>query len=81
MKLSFALTAVLALRSFAQSSSVLFDQAVAQLDAGKPAEAFELFFNTAAARTNLDLLRRLAASDSGFTLSWPNGARPAATWS
>ena len=83
MKLSFALTAVLALRSFAQSSSVLFDQAVAQLDAGKPAEAFALFSqiarrepnelgtraymgNTAAARTNLDLLRRLAASDSGL---------------
>ncbi len=90
MKPSFALTAVLALRAFAQSSSVLFDQAVAQLDAGKPAEAFALFFqiarrepnelgtraylvkaavamdDTAAACTNLDLLRRLATSDSGL---------------
>ena len=81
---------MLALRAFAQSSSVLFDQAVAQLDAGKPAEAFALFSQiarrepnelgtraylvkaavamdtTAAARTNLDLLRRLATSDSGL---------------
>ncbi len=85
-----ALTVVLALRAFAQSSSVLFDQAVARLDAGKPAEGFALFSqiarrepnelgtraylvkaavamdNTAAARANLELLRRLAASDSGL---------------
>ncbi len=68
-----ALTAVLALRAFAQSSSVLFDQAVAQLDAGKPAEAFALFSQIArrepselGTRAYLDSLRRLAASDSGL---------------